>query len=289
MLVGGWIIAVAAGIFLCALVRGRYATPKPEETDTPEERFRLYCRKLPGIVPAPVFVKVGANDGITTDPCSDILLSDSNWSGLLIEPVPYCFDRLRANFHDSRRFRVEQIAIGAASGQASFYYVDEKARQEIHDLPGWFDQLGSFNRNHILKHLNGILEPFIIECRIRVHPLSEVLLRNRIQDVHLLHVDTEGHDYEVLKTVDFARHAPLLIYVEHKHLSDSEKSEMLQLLRRHGYSVSDCGADYFAVDEKAIRRLEWRARTRRILTIRGWGLGILSVKRNCGEDYGVLF
>ena len=42
--------------------------------------------------------------------------------------------------------------------------------------------------------------------------------------MHLLHVDAEGHDYEVLKTLDFAKHAPLSIFVEHKHLSDAQKT-----------------------------------------------------------------
>src|SRR5579862_4142758 len=70
--------------------------------------FRHYCLKLSKELSERVFVKVGANDGITGDPCSDILLGNTNCRGLLIEPVPYVFDRLRANFKDSRRFRLEQ-------------------------------------------------------------------------------------------------------------------------------------------------------------------------------------
>jgi len=77
-----------------------------------EERFRRYCRELPKLVLEPFFVKIGANDGITGDPCTDILLGNANWRGLLVEPVPYCFARLRASFPDSQRFRLEQVAIG---------------------------------------------------------------------------------------------------------------------------------------------------------------------------------
>jgi hypothetical protein len=72
-----------------------------------QSRFRNYCLNLPNVVSEPIFVKIGACDGITGDPCSDILLANTNWRGLLIEPVPYCFDRLRANFQDSRRFCLE--------------------------------------------------------------------------------------------------------------------------------------------------------------------------------------
>jgi FkbM family methyltransferase len=224
-----------------------------------ERPLRAFCLKLSKVLAEPVFVKVGANDGITDDPCSDILLANTNWKGLLIEPVPSCFERLRANFPDARRFHLEQVAIGASAGEATFYHVDApKAIQRIPRLPPWFDQLGSFDRNNISKQLGGVLEPFIVECKVQVCTLSEVLERNGIQDVHLLHVDAEGHDYEVLKALDFAKHAPLSIFVEHQNLVHKQRIQMLQLLRKHGYSVHDCGVDYFAVNEKLERQLEPR-------------------------------
>jgi len=214
---------------------------------------RQYCMSIPEIVSKPVFVKVGANDGITGDPFSDILLANVRWTGLLIEPVPYCFDRLRANFHDARRFSLEQVAIGTTAGETTFYYVDRKAAETIPNLPGWYDQLGSFNKNHILKHLDGVLEPFIIECKVEVLPLADVLKRNGIQDVHFLHIDTEGYDHEVLKTFNLANPAPIAIFVEHVHLPESERTEMHDLLRKYGYSVHDCGGDFFAVKKAGQR------------------------------------
>jgi FkbM family methyltransferase len=238
------------------LLRRQLRRHRAAAEEREKRRFRQYCLNLSRALPEPVFVKIGANDGITADPCSDILLAHTNWRGLLIEPVPYCFERLQENFRDSRRFRLEQVAIGTAAGEATFYYVDEKAVRDLTWLPPWFDQLGSFDRSHIVKHLDGALEPFIVECKVQVRPLSDVLLRNGIQEVHLLHVDTEGHDYEVLKTVDFAQHPPLSIFVEHKHLPEPQKSGMLHLLQRHGYSVRDCGPDYFAVHQAANRRLQ---------------------------------
>jgi len=215
-------------------------------------RARRYCSSTPRAVSEPVFVKVGANDGITGDPFSDILLANAKWKGLLIEPVPYCFDRLRASFHDARRFSLEQVAIGATAGQATFYYVDEKAVESIPDLPSWYDQLGSFDKNHILKHLGGALAPFIVEQNVEVLPLPDVLKRNGIRDVHLLHIDTEGHDYEVLKTLDLAKQPPGAIFIEHRHLPAAQKTEMLSLLRKHEYTVYDCGSDYFAVNERGV-------------------------------------
>ncbi len=224
--------------------------------------FRQYCIDLSELVLEPVFVKVGANDGITGDPCSDILLTGNRWKGLLIEPVPYCFNRLKKNFHDTQRFSLEQIAIGSASGKKTFYYVDQAASDNIPDLPYWFDQLGSFDKNHILKHSDGILAPFIVECTIDVSTLSDVLSRNGIRDFHLLHIDAEGYDHEVLKALDFGNHKPLAIFAEHKHLPNAQKKEMLRLLGRHGYSIRDCGQDFFAINKKAYRQLQYTAHAR---------------------------
>jgi FkbM family methyltransferase len=193
-----------------------------------------------------VFVKVGANDGVSGDLVSDILLANEEWRGLLIEPVPYVFDRLRANFHDARRFSLEQVAIGASAGQAVFYYVDAEAMASIPGLPDWYDQLGSFDKHHITKHLDGALTPFIVESMVEVRPMTDLLKKSGIREVHLLHIDTEGYDYEILKTVDLTQEAPWAILVEHRHLPGSQKAEMLALLRDHGYFVDDCGTDYFA-------------------------------------------
>ena len=114
------------------------------------------------------------------------------------------------------------------------------------DLPPYYDQLGSFNREHIVKHLDGALEPFILEKRVQVRRLSGLLDERRIAEVHLLHVDVEGFDFEVLKSLDFSRHAPVLIFIEHKHLAADDRDAMARLLAGNGYSVRDCGGDFFA-------------------------------------------
>src|SRR5580698_5805243 len=100
-----------------------------------DERLQFYCARLPAFVADPVFVKVGAHDGITGDPVSHVLLTHEEWKGLLIEPVPVIFDKLRKNFGDSRRYILEQVAIGAHRGKATFYYVDGRAIDSLPELP----------------------------------------------------------------------------------------------------------------------------------------------------------
>lgn len=231
------------------------------------ERIRQYCAMVPEIVAQPVFVKVGANDGITDDPVSDVLLASHTWKGLLIEPVPFIFERLRKNFGDRERFLLEQVAIGANTGKANFYCVDTQAVESNPGLPVWSVGLGSFDRNHVVKHLDDALIPFIVESTVEVRLLSDVLNAHGIREVHLLHIDAEGYDFEVLNTIDLASQAPAAILLEHKHLPDTRRTELLSHLRKHGYRVDDNGADFFAIHKRSpLSRLarDWAGRARHL-------------------------
>lgn len=217
---------------------------------------RQYCRSLPDFVPQPIFVNIGANDGITNDPVSDILLADTRWKGMLVEPVPSCFARLSANFSDRRRFFLEPVAVGKVDGTATFYSVDERAAEAIPNLPEWWDELGSFDRNHIVKHLDGALEPFIVEQHVPIRTLPGLLARKGIESIQFLQIDTEGYDYEVLKSVDLSSRPPEAILVEYKNLPAGQNAEMLGLLRQNCYRVDFCGGDFFAIHRKSpLRKL----------------------------------
>jgi hypothetical protein len=105
------------------------------------------------------FVQVGSNDGQRGDPLHDLIKSNPQWSGIFIEPVEYVFNRLVDNYGNDPRFRFEQIAIGDELGQRQFYYISEKALG-IDGLPDKCDQMGSFDRNHILRQ-SAALAPYI--------------------------------------------------------------------------------------------------------------------------------
>ena len=209
-------------------------------------KFRQYVARVPRHYERPLFVKVGANDGVTFDPCTDILLRDPAWRGVLIEPVPYLFNRLKQNFSNTNRSILEQLAIGPR-GKETFYFLDPSAKKKFADLPEWFDQLGSFNKSHITDHFGAKLSAYVREVMIDVEPLDDVLKRCNVNKIHLLHIDTEGHDYKVLTTLNFEIIKPLAILIEYKHLSPEDHTGLLGFFRDQKYVVYDCDADYFAI------------------------------------------
>lgn len=198
------------------------------------------------------FVQVGSNDGAQGDPIQRLIRRHRQWQGLFIEPVPRIFERLKANYGEDPRFQFANVAIGAERGEAAFYTVSEQAKAALgEELPYWWDQLGSFDRGHILKHLEGRLAPYIVEMRLPCLPLPALLDDLGVQRVDLLHIDTEGYDYQVLAQFDFQRHQPQLVLYEHQHLSAAERQLAAQLMQRQGYRLIPYLRDTLAVRDPA--------------------------------------
>jgi FkbM family methyltransferase len=200
-------------------------------------------------------VQVGSNDGVHGDPLHELIEDNRGWRALFIEPIPSIFARLKANYGDAARFAFANVAISDTSGPMRLFGVSERARCELgNSLPFWFDQLGSFNREHIVRHLDGILEPYIVELDVEAVTLNEVLRRHGIDRVDLLHCDTEGHDLVVLSSLDFARYRPLLVLYEHRHLSDEDRAKARSMLGSLGYSLREFEGDTLAVHEDTATR-----------------------------------
>lgn len=199
--------------------------------------------------PSVFFVQVGSNDGLQGDPIHDLIIERKNWAGIFIEPVDFLFRRLRSNYGEAERFRFENVAIGTERGLKKFYYVSEKARTEL-ELPYWHDQLGSFDKNHITTSLGNEVTPYIIDADVECLPLQDVLDRNQVKAIDLLHIDTEGFDYQVLSQVDFHRYKPRVVLFEHHLLPDKEFSNAQKLLRGAGYRWFEFGQDILAIRKR---------------------------------------
>jgi FkbM family methyltransferase len=197
------------------------------------------------------FVQVGSNDGLQGDPFYDIIVTNNKWKGIFIEPVGFLFERLKRHYGNSDRFIFENKAIAPSQGELEFFYVSEQAKAELGDaLPWWYDQIGSFDKNHILKHLDGLLEPYILSEKINAVPLHDIFDKHKVKEVDIVHIDTEGYDYKVLSTINFSIYKPSVILYEHHHLSDVESKAAELLLKKNGYSCFQYGGDTLALSDE---------------------------------------
>ena len=191
-----------------------------------------------------VVVQIGSNDGALGDPIHDLLMANPSWSALLVEPVPFLFKRLKQTYAGRLRTTFAQVAIGEESGSATFYHLSEKAREAMPDLPPWHDQLGSFNPDHIEKLLGHRVAPYIMRAPIQTMRLEDLFTSHGIEKLDLLHIDTEGYDWNILKQLDLSKWNPEVILFEHAHLSPATKEEARASLQAF-YTITDLGSDYF--------------------------------------------
>lgn len=194
------------------------------------------------------FVQVGSNDADLGDPLAPFLHTGS-WTGLMIEPVEYVFDRLVQKHGHNPRLKFENIAVAPTEGSQPFYWLDYSE-----DLPSWYDQLGSFSLETILKHERYIPD---IRNRIRKDKVPTITFekacdRNNINNVDLIHIDTEGYDFEIIRSIEIDKWIPKLVIYEHKHLTRKEKMSAKRILSAYQYNILEInGGDTLCVHENA--------------------------------------
>jgi FkbM family methyltransferase len=193
------------------------------------------------------FIQVGSNDGKLGDPIHRLVVSNNTWRGIFIEPVPYLFQKLKLTYKNSSRFIFENVAISSESRRQKFFYIQELDKVNL-NLPEWIDQLGSFDKKHILKHIAEFdiehLEKYIIEDIIDCATFEEICRRNEVHKIDLLHIDAEGYDFKVLSQVDFCKYKPLVVLFENKHLQEDEVIQAECLLKDKGYEWISLKGDH---------------------------------------------
>ncbi|GAB3198825.1 FkbM family methyltransferase [Pontibacter aydingkolensis] len=197
-------------------------------------------------------IQIGSNDGKTGDPLFSLINEYKDCTAIFVEPIPYLYLKLKQNYNFGSRFVFENIAINDGTKQ-TFYSVSEYAKDAIPNLPSWYDQLGSFNKTNILNHLDGILEPYIKETIIEGSSLKQLLKKNQINRIDILHIDTEGYDWKILSQLDFEKYKPEIILYEHKHLSKKEKKASINSLKKHNYTIFKLGGDFLGCNRSLLR------------------------------------
>jgi FkbM family methyltransferase len=181
------------------------------------------------------FVQIGANDGVTHDFLHDYIRA-YRWRGILVEPVPAYCDLLRARYQGVPAVVIEQSAISSFEGTRTLYRIDDPAAE----LPAWSKGLASLHLDVIKKHrwLIPDLEDAIVAEPVCCITLATLIRKHQVEKIDLLSVDTEGHDFEVIKQIDFARFIPRMIIYEHKHLRRETKRHCENLLEAQGYQLT---------------------------------------------------
>nr|WP_295874833.1 FkbM family methyltransferase [uncultured Chitinophaga sp.] len=206
---------------------------------------------LKKVFPSPenlFFIQIGSNDGITLDPIHQFIKKYA-WRGILVEPVHYLFEKLQKTYEAQEGLCFENIAIDEKDGERRLYQLKENDDPEV---PFWYNLLASFKEDVLYKHKEGIpgFDKYVFAEDVKCMSFRSLLDKHQVERIDLLHIDTEGYDYEIIKQVPFGELKPTMILFEHVHLSEDDFTACKQLLTDNHYTLTHFETDTLAVDDR---------------------------------------
>ena len=186
-------------------------------------------------------VVIGAHFGVWLN---DDISQFSDKEILLVEPVPYNYNKLKERFINSNNIQICTNAIFSEHKISKFYYVNEKSILKLGKH--WASGIGSFNKNHILDHRTKrfkIEEKDIDEIEIEFITFENLIEKYLIQSIDKLQIDVEGAEYEILKSIDYKKININSIQFESKHFDGTfqegiKLEEIKKKLILEGYKLN---------------------------------------------------
>lgn len=209
-------------------------------------------RAFAGAYPEAFFIEIGANDGVAHDHLSPLVRSHP-WRGIMVEPVPFVFERLRRNYKGMDRVTLVNAAIAREDGMLPFYHLAEAGEAEREGLPGWYDAIGSFSRDTVLAHAAEIpdIEHRLVSTHVKCLSFESLCRSHGVERLDVLAIDAEGYDGEIVRGLDLGRRRPRLLVYEHYHLPSAERAACLGLLAGAGYETMEEHFDTFCLDTRS--------------------------------------
>ena len=164
------------------------------------------------------FVEFGATDGVLLSN-TFLLEKEFGWKGLLAEPNPNFFEKLRKN----RSQTCSDECISASTGDTvDFVLADE------------FGGIQDFAANGMHKEKVKDYENQGKVIKKETISLNDFLLKyNAPKNINYLSIDTEGSEYSILEKFPFHNWNIVLITVEHNF--EAQRELIFQLLTKFGY------------------------------------------------------
>ena len=184
-------------------------------------------------------LQIGAFDGHACDPLLEILQNE-NVSAILVEPQKIPYELLVARYATNPRVSVINAAVAENDGVVKLY------------VPGSADSpKASLLAQHHRRFGSDAKEVRALEVpSVSVDSLLKMFHGERL---HLLQVDTEGMDYQILKWFFDADVEPDVLNFESLHLSKAERLASRQLLNARGYWWIESDQDTFALKESLVK------------------------------------
>jgi FkbM family methyltransferase len=166
------------------------------------------------------FVEVGASDGISLSN-TYLLEKDFDWKGICVEALPTKFKQLCKNRPTA--VCVENAVFSQSGLTVKF------------DIANSFDMLSGISSYISERWITDVKQNCTI-IDVTTISLTDLLKNaNAPAFIDYLSLDTEGSEFEILKTHDFSKYKFGLIDVEHNYIEPT-RTNIKKLLTTNGYT-----------------------------------------------------
>lgn len=176
------------------------------------------------------FADFGANDGQTFSNSRALALK--GWSGVLVEPSPTCFARLRELYADNKLIELHNVGMCEGNGPAILHESGAHVGNGDHGL------LSTVKPSE-MKRWQGTgttFQPTEMECVT----FLELLRRSEYAHFDFITIDIEGLDYEVLSQIDLTAVGCRALIVE---VNDRNPRPYLDYCAGHGMRMANRNAE----------------------------------------------
>ena len=187
------------------------------------------------------FIEIGANDGKSGDPLYPYILS-GQLKGTLIEPQPTVFKKLIDNYKSTSGNTFLNIGISDVAGELTLYASTKSTLTS------------SSPHKNSLRSTAGLTKQIV-----PTQTLKTVLKKHK-KTPDILQIDTEGHEFEILKNFPFEKHPFKLIHIEFYCLSLNERIAIFEKLYDAGYIWNFDGMNLTALRHKDFPNMLWNER-----------------------------
>lgn len=191
------------------------------------------------------FVQIGANDGMRYDPIHGLITkAKEKVAGICIEPVDEYFKELQNTYKDFPAIKLMRAAIHNTRTEALIY----KMSNGVIDVEERLKGMASFDKTNFTK--DGIPESMIVTEQVPCLSFSELIAQENVKKLHLLQIDAEGYDLQIIRSIDFESIKPRVINFEHRWEYGLQPQEeifsVFKVLVDSGYQIVLNGNDALA-------------------------------------------
>jgi FkbM family methyltransferase len=185
------------------------------------------------------FIQIGANDGSLLDPLYRFNMNNkSRVKGWVIEPLPDLFEKLTKNYLSIKSIVPVNIAIHNTKEKMTMYRVNPQRKFRKHDFA---DAIASFDPEFYKKSKLGFEKNDIIEESVNCMSFNSFVKLNKINNIDLIQIDTEGYDAQIIYSIDLDNIKPNIIRFEHgvrdEIMTHKEFNDLCKHLNNFGYQV----------------------------------------------------